>query len=195
MTAQWLLLPSAAVAIAAWVLVALRALELLLRAPVHAPPFAKALRARLESGDVSEAQRLCEPLRSGWAAQVALRVLAAPPHSLQLAFVLDDLRAEFRMAAQTHLLAISTLGRIAVPLALGAAIVQLGLGFQLDQPGLSASHTQHVLDSALRLGVIGLTTSVFCQLSAANLQRQALARLDEVRVVSETLLATLSRPS
>jgi hypothetical protein len=172
----------------------LRARELSLRAPLAAGAFAAALSSWLREGDFARAEALCVQLHPAWGAELASRALGARAQGDDVAFALQESLARARMAAERHLFAIRTLGRIAVPMALGSAIVELGLGFS---PGgaetIDAANVQSALDCALRVVATGFTTAVFCQLSVASLQRQARARLDELRIVADALTSQMPR--
>jgi hypothetical protein len=187
----WLTLAVAAAAVS---LSALQARELSLRAPLPARPFADALTKLLLEQDFLRAQQLCDALRPAWGAELASRSVSAHTRGEDPAFVLEETSIEFRIVAERHLYAIRTLGRIAIPLALGIAIVELGLGFD---SGAAASHAvggvQSALQCAARAVAVGLTTAAFCQVSVASLQRQAQARLAEVRLVSAALTSQMRR--
>jgi len=173
-----------------------QARELALRAPLAARPFAQALSARLAHGDLEQAVTLCRSLRPAWAAEAASRTLEAQLHGEDAAFALEEARGEARMAAERHLYAIRTLGRLSVPLALGCAIVELSLGFQSNgREAIGVGSVQAALDAALRVFATGFTSAVFCQASVAILQRQATARLDEMRMVANALTSQMTRTS
>jgi biopolymer transport protein ExbB/TolQ len=185
---------SIALGLAALALTFLRVHELALRAPLAARPFARRLGELIEAGDLAAAQRLCARLLPGWGAQLAGAALREWSDPATVDFALDEAFARLELRAQRHLNAIRTLGRMALPLALGSAIVELGLGFGGD-PGsaLAASTVQAALDCALRALATGFATVLFCPLASAFLQRQSLERLEEARIVAEMLASQMSR--
>jgi biopolymer transport protein ExbB/TolQ len=172
----------------------LRARELSLRAPLAARPFADVLSTWLREGEVARAEALCARLHPAWGAELASQALGARAQGDDVAFALQESLARARMAGERHLFAIRTLGRIAAPLALGSAIVELGLGFSPSgAETIDAASVQSALDCALRAVATGFTTAVFCQVSVASLQRQARARLDELRIVADALTSQMPR--
>jgi hypothetical protein len=185
---------SLAPGVAALVLSLLRAFELGISARLAVGPFAQALAGLLDQADWERASTLCQSLQPAWPARLASGALAARAHGEDVAFTVDVTGAELRTRAQRHVDAIRTLGRIAIPLALGCAIVELGLGFQ---PGgtdtIQRAVVQRSLDCALRAGVNGVATALFCQWSVAGLVRQAHARIDELRVVADVLTRGIIR--
>jgi hypothetical protein len=190
--------PFAAISLAPGVLAVslslLRAFDLGVTAPLAVGPFAQVLARLLGQADWARASALCDDLQPAWPAQLASRALAARSRGEDVAFTVEITGAELRTQAQRHVDAIRTLGRIAIPLALGCAIVELGLGFQ---PGgadtIERAVVQSSLDCALRAGVHGVTTALFCQWSVAGLVRQARARIDELRVVADVLTRGMLR--
>jgi hypothetical protein len=167
--------------------------ELSLRAPSAARPFAQALSELAVRGELARALALSERLRPAWAAELASRVLNAP-NPREATAALEECQAEFRMAAERHLYAIRSFGRIALPLALGVAIVELSLTFERSAGAPIPTRLVHsAIECALRATVTGMTTAAFCQLSVTSLQRQAAARLLEVRIVSEALTSQMIR--
>jgi biopolymer transport protein ExbB/TolQ len=185
---------SIALGLAALWLSGARTLELALRAPLAARPFARSLSQLLERGDLAAALRLSDRLRPSWGAELASAALRTWAQPAELQFTLQDAMARLQLAAQRNLYAIHTLGRMALPLALGSAIVELSLGFGGD-PGaaIAASSVQSALDCALRSLATGFATAVFCPLASTFLQEQARLRLDEARSVAETLASQMSR--
>jgi hypothetical protein len=184
---SWFVLPSLALALSAWVLVFLRTRELVWRAPLDAPRLVQALRGPLADGRLAEVQAICERLRSGWAADVVLRALRELD---DLASVLEEACAHWEQVSERHALAIAAFGRIAVPLALASAIVQLGAGFQAH---VTLARVQAELNAALTSGTLGLMTLALCRYGAARLERHAHARMREVGLLSEMLLADATR--
>jgi hypothetical protein len=171
-----------------------QARELGLRAPIAARPFADLLTASLAQDDVGRVRALCERLRTSWAAELVRQCLDAEAQGENIVQAVEDATARAHMLAERHLYAIRTLGRIAVPLALGTAIVELGFGFAPSAgTTIAASGVQHALDCALRALATGFTTAVFCQVSVASLQRQAQARMAELHVVAHALTSQMRR--
>jgi hypothetical protein len=187
---SWLVVPSLSVLLSAFTLLFLRARELVWRAPLDGPRLIDALHAPFAAGEFQAIQAVCERLRSGWAAQVALAALAAVRSGDDLAFALEEACAHWAQVAERHALAIVALGRIALPLALASAIVQLGAGFQTHA---SLALVEAQLNTALISGSLGLTTLVLCRLGSLRLQRQAQARVREVQWLAESLLSA-ARP-
>jgi hypothetical protein len=171
-----------------------QAYELSWRAPLDARPFAQALSTWLAKRELEQVFTLCRALHPAWAADAVIRALDAERLGEDAAFTLEEVMAHAGIVAERHLYAIRTLGRIAVPLALGCAIVELGLGFQSDPSAtIGAAHVQSALDGALRVVATGFSTAAFCHASVTILQRQARARLDELRIVSAALTSHMSR--
>lgn len=173
--------PGLAIGLAAWVIACRRVIALAWRGPLDAPAFVRALKQRLAARDEAAALAMCERLPGSWAATLASRVLRA--EAADKAFALDEASAEFEHAAQRGLDALHTLARVALPLALGSAIVVLGLGVQ----SASLSHAQAALQDALGSVTVGVITLALCRLSLGSLQRQAAERLEELRRVSAAL--------
>jgi hypothetical protein len=183
-----------ALGIAAVSLALSRTFELAFKAPLDTQRFVDALSGLLAVEDWASARGLCDRLKPAWPARLATRALAAHAQGEGVTFTLEMTSAELRSAAHRHLYAIQMLGRIAVPLALGSAIVELGLAFQpSDAAAIAVGSAQSTLDGALRAVIIGFTTAAFCQLSVAVLQRQARARLAELRVVADLLTSQMVR--
>jgi hypothetical protein len=181
--ASWTVLPIA-FALAAFALVALRARALLFDAALDGRPFAEALGARLAAADLTGARALAERMRPAWAAEVAFR--AAGADASERAFVLEEARAEFAHAAQRGLLPIQALGRLALPLALAVAIVELAHGFD-PAPALDpVTAGRAALAQGMFACVIGLCTALACQWSANLLVRAAQQRLGEVERISRS---------
>jgi hypothetical protein len=185
----WTLAPLL-VALSALVLIALRARELLFRAALDPVPFARELSARILAGDLDAARALALRLRPAWAAELALRALPARHDPEALEFELQEGYAAFSLASQRGLLAIRSLGRLAFPLALAVAIVQLGRGFDPD-PRLalgSASAANEALGRGILAMATGMATSIASQVSVGVLVRAAQQRLAEVRAACDSFL-------
>ena len=181
----WTVLPLAA-AVTALLLIAWRARELMFRAALDGPAFARALQSRLAAGRAHSARMLAYALRPAWAAELAARALDAYEEPVQLRYALEEAQAELELLAQRGLLAIRSLGRLLLPLALAIAIVELGLGFEggatpVDR-SLSAS-------AALTRGIfavsVGMAASLACQVGYGLLAHAAKQRLTEVRSASD----------
>ena len=172
----------------------LRVRELALRAPLAARPLARRLAELIELDDRAAALQLCAQLLPAWGAQLANATLREWSDPAQAEFALEENLVRLELAAERHRSAIRTLGRMALPLALGSAIIELSLGFS-GEPGaaIAASTVQAALDCALRSLATGFATAAFCPLAGAFLQRQASARLDEVRIVAEMLASQMRR--
>jgi hypothetical protein len=171
----------------------LRACELAIAAPLAVAPFAHTLTRLLREGEWLRAQALCDSLRPAWCARLASCALTARSQGEDIAFTLEITGAELRSRAQQHLDAIRTLGRIAIPLALASAIFALGLGFHTGGHAIEHGAVQSSLDGALRAGINGVASALFCQWSAAGLMRQARARIDELRIVADVLSTGMLR--
>lgn len=181
----WNLLPIG-LALTALLLMALRARALLFHAALDGRAFAEALAARLSASDLAGARALARRLRPAWAAELAFR--AAGADASERAFVLDEARAEFAHAALRGLLALRTLGRLSLPLALAISIVELAHGFDASQElapdrvaGVSAA-----LARGLFACVTGLCTALACQWSANVFARAARQRLGEIELASQS---------
>ena len=165
--------------------------ELSLRAPVAARPLA----ALFEAGTgLSQSRTLAERLAPSWAARLLHAAVDAQQTGDDAAFAIAEATDSAGVLAERHLDAIRALGRIAIPLALGSAIIELGLGFASGEGGtIAVDAAQGALAAALRTMATGFTTTVFCQVSVASLRRQAQARMDELRIVAAALTSHMSR--
>jgi hypothetical protein len=172
-----------ALGLAAWLIALRRVIALAWRAPVDIAPLARELKRRLSAGDDAGALALCELLPGTWAATLAARVLRAA-RGPEAEFALEEANLEFEHAADRGLDALRTLARMALPLALGSAIVVLGVGVQ----SFSVPNAQAALQDALGCVVAGFATLAVCRLSLGSLERQAAERLEEVRRVSAILV-------
>jgi hypothetical protein len=183
----WTLLPLVAAA-AALLLIAWRVRELLFRAALDGPVFTRALESRLAAGGARSARILAHALRPAWAAELAARALDAYEQPVQLRYELEEARAELELLAQRGLLAIRSLGRLALPLALAIAIVELGLGFE---GGATTADRSLSASSAMTRGIfavsVGMAASLACQIGYGVLARAAKQRLAEVRSASDAL--------
>jgi biopolymer transport protein ExbB/TolQ len=186
----WTFVPIAFALIAA-ALIALRARVLFASAALDGRAFAQALRACIASGDFARAHALAAKLRPAWAAEVAFRVTGPDLDARERGFLLDEGWAEFLHQSQRGLLAIRALGRLALPLALAVAIVELAQGFDPAKEAAwgRAAATSAALARGLFACVTGLCTSIACQISANTLARAAKQRLDEVRHTCDSLRA------
>ncbi len=185
----WSLVPLAA-ALVATVLVVVRARSVMFRAALDGRAFARDLAVRLSqepghSGGENAARALARQLRPAWAAEAATRALDAAVD--ERGFVLEEARAEFALAAQRGLLAIRTLGRLSLPLALAIAIVEIARGFD-PTPELALDRSL-AAGRAIARGVFavstGMAASIGCQVSYGVLVRAARERLREVQLASE----------
>ena len=170
-----------------------RACELTWRAPLAARAFARRLAELIQADDRAAALRLSTRLLPAWGARLASAVLRESDRA-QAEFALDESFAQFERAAERDQHAIRTLGRMALPLALGSAILALSLAFGgAAGAAIAASTVQAALDCALRSLATGFASAVFCPLAGAFLQRQASARVEEVRIVAEMLASQMHR--
>jgi hypothetical protein len=170
-----------------------RAFELAITAPLAVAPFAHTLTRLLRDSEWERARVLCESLWPAWGARLASRALRARSEGEDIAFTLELTGVELRTQAERHLDAIRTLGRIAIPLALASAIFELGLGFHTGAHVIEHGAVQSSLDGALRVGINGVASALFCQWSVAGLLRQARARIDELRIVADVLTTGMLR--
>jgi hypothetical protein len=69
----------------------------------------------------------------------------------------------------------------------------LGLGFHTGAHAIERSAVQNSLSCALRAGINGVASALYCQWSVAGLMRQARARLDELRIVADVLTTGMLR--
>lgn len=182
---SWNLLPIG-LALAAFALVTQRARGLLFDAALDGGAFAEALGVRVAAADLAGARALAQRMRPAWAAELAFRAAGADAH--ERAFVLDEARAEFAHGALRGLLAIRTLGRLSLPLALAVSIVELAHGFDpapelgLDRVAAGSA----ALASGVFACVTGLCTAIACQWSANVFARAAQQRLGEVELASRS---------
>jgi hypothetical protein len=160
---------------------------LAVQAQVDAVSLASALERRIQSGQLTQAQRLCAALQRAWAAQCAQRVLASDEDPGGLTFLVDDLRAGYRLQAQWGLGALQTLGRMAFPAALGTAIIVMGGA--ATQPEIA--RVEHALGQASQSVMLGVTVAVFCRVSASVLRRQGDARMREIGTVCRSVVRAL----
>jgi hypothetical protein len=186
----WTALPLLAAA-AALVLIALRLRAVAFLAALDGPSFARELRTRLEAGQIEAVRALATQLRPAWAAELVLRALGGREDPVQLKYEIEDARAELELAAERGLLAIRSLGRIALPLTLAIAILELGRGFnpELDRAWAAG---QAFTRGAFVVSV-GIALSVACQLSYAVLVREGTQRLREAQLASDALSASFGR--
>ncbi|HKU38258.1 MAG TPA: hypothetical protein VJR89_08925 [Polyangiales bacterium] len=173
-------------AAAALLLIALRARELLFRAALDGPAFARELKILLGTGQDQAARELAQRLRPAWAAELAARALATRGESEEQRYALDEAWAELELAAQRGLLALRSLGRLELPLALAIAIVEIGSGFGAASAdrGLAASHA---IGRGLFAVSVGMAASIACQVGYGVLARAAKQRLAEARSASDAL--------
>lgn len=180
----WTALPLACAA-AALVLIGLRVRTLAFAAALDGPSFARELESRLSAGQIDAARALAIQLRPAWAAELVVRAIASRDEPGQLRFALEDARTELELAAQRGLLAIRALGRLALPLALAIAIVELGRGFdpEVDRGWAAGQAFTRGLFSVS----VGMAMSFACQLSYGVLAREGVRRLREVELASHAL--------
>lgn len=180
------LLAAASVAVAAR-----RLYELSWRAPVDAEKFARELTLRVTRGDEARALSLCDAVPSGWGADLAGRVLRAITRDGEaLRPLLEELELEYAHVSQRGVDVLGALQRIAIPLALGVAIVVLGSGFDAGgSSGIAAGEAQRALQTALQAMSLGLATWVSARVGVSVLRHQASARMAEVRHVVKALSA------
>jgi hypothetical protein len=114
-----------------------------------------------------------------------VRALGSREDPVQLRFALEEARAELELAAQRGLLAIRSLGRLALPLALAIAIVELGRGFEPEVDRAWAAG--QAFTRGLFAVSVGMAVSFACQLSHGVLAREGTRRLREVQLASEAL--------
>ncbi|MET0390328.1 MAG: hypothetical protein ABW321_30430 [Polyangiales bacterium] len=180
--------PGFVLAIAAFCVAARRVYILAWRAPLDAGPLSSALAQRLKHQEQAAAIALCEPLAEAWPARCALALLSLPatsPEAEQLRATIDELQRGYRFEAQIGLFALHTLGRMALPLAFGCAIVVLSGAFG---PEPDVERAQQALHAAVQCVVLGMLTLFFCRTSGALLQRQAASLLRDIRAVTNVFL-------
>lgn len=160
------------------------------QAPVAAPALTAALTRQIENGELAKALALCKALEPGWAAACAEQCLrASREQQLQaLSSVIEELRDAYAQRAQAGIEALRALGRMAFPLALGTAIVSMSSAFV----GADLEQVERALSTALQCFTVGLTSAVFCRVSAALVSRQSEARMREIAAVCRGLMAVLS---
>lgn len=180
----WLALPLSA-ATAALVLIGLRVRSIAFRAALDGPSFSREIAARLKAGQIDRARALAEQLRPAWAAELVLRTLEARSDPTQLRYALEETRAELELAAQRGLLAVRSLGRIALPLALAIAIVELAAGFAPAPDRVQAAGV--AFSRGLFAMSIGMATAFVCQLSYGLLAREGSRRLREVQLAGDAV--------
>jgi hypothetical protein len=180
----WTALPLLAAG-AAFLLIGLRFRVIAFRAALDGPSFARELKDRLDAGQTEAGRALAAALRPAWAAELVIRALETRDDPAQQVFLLEEVRAELELAAQKGLLAIRSLGRIALPLALACAIVELGRGFDpvLDR----AQAAGEAFTRGLFAVSVGMAVSFACQLSYSALTREGSQRLREVQLASDLL--------
>jgi hypothetical protein len=181
----WTALPLAAAA-AVLVLVGLRVRAVVFAAALDGPSFGRELESRLSAGQVEAARALANQLRPAWAAELVVRAIGSREEPAQLRFALEEARAELELAAQRGLLAIRSIGRLALPLALAIAIVELGRGFEPEADRAWAAG--QAFTRGLFAVSVGMAVSFACQLSYGVLAREGARRLREVQLASEALL-------
>lgn len=186
----WTALPLL-VAAAAIVLIALRLRDIAFVAALDGASFGRELQTRLGAGQVEAARALALGLRPAWAAELVVRGLESRDDPEQLQYALEDARVELELAAQRGLLAIRSLGRIALPLSLAIAMVELGRGFN---PELNAVHAAgQAFTRGLFVVSVGLALTFTCQSSYAVLAREGRQRLREAKLASDALFASFRR--
>ena len=171
-----------------------RAHVLTIRAPLAAAPFARALAALIARGEPERAAHLCASLRPAWCAEMAGSALAEANAGGDVRATIDEVGERVRGRADDDAYVLYVLARIAIPLSLGIAIVQLGVAFSTaEAAAIALDAAQGALQHALRCIATGVATAVFCRLARAALARQAAARLAELRIVSSALASQMSR--
>jgi hypothetical protein len=180
----WMALPLTAAA-AALVLVGLRVRTVAFSAALDGPSFKRELESRLAAGQVNAARALAIQLQPAWAAELVVRAIASRDEPAQLRFALEEARAELELAAQRGLLAIRSLGRVALPLALAIATVELGRGFEPEFDRAWAAG--QAFTRGLFAVSVGMAVSFACRLSYGLLAREGARRLREAQLASEAL--------
>jgi hypothetical protein len=186
----WTSLPLVAAAVAA-LLIGLRLRAIAFFAALDGPSFGRELEKRLLADEIDAARALAASLRPAWAADVVLRAIDARKDSEPLELLLEDARGERQLAAERGLLAIRALGRIALPLSLAIAMVELGAAFNPSPDRVAA--TGLAFTRGIFVVSVGIALSIGCQLSYAVLAREAAARLREVQLAIDALLASFRR--
>jgi hypothetical protein len=180
----WMALPLSA-AVAALVVIGLRLRAVAFQAALDGRSFSREIAARLNAGEVGQARALADTLRPAWAADIVLRTLDTSGDRAQLQYALEEARVELELAAQRGLLALRSLGRIALPLALAIAILELAAGFG---PSPDRAHTAALAFSRGLFAIsVGMGTTIVCQLSYAVLAREARERLREVQLAADAV--------
>jgi hypothetical protein len=98
------------------------------------------------------------------------------------------LRANYRLRAVWGLGALRALARMALPVALGTAIVVMG-GAAAEADVASVERALSTAFDSLTLGAMSL---VFCRASATVLERQAESRMQEIGLVCRRVAGALS---
>jgi hypothetical protein len=184
MVDAWMALPLAAAG-AALILIGVRLWAVAFQAALDGQSFSREIAARLKADQADRALALAQELRPAWAAEIVLRTLDTRGDAPALQYALEEVRAELELAAQRGLLALRSLGRIALPLSLAIAIVELGAGFgpspdRAYAAGLAFSRGLFAIS-------VGMGTSIACQLSYTVLAREAARRLREVQLAADAV--------
>lgn len=164
--------PGLLLAVAAWCIAGRRVYVLCWLAPADAGQLGAALARRLSQGQRGKASALCDALEGCWPACCAAEILRGTASA-------DELQAAYGVRAQQGLDALGGLGRMAFPLALGAAIVVMGQASGTAAP----AQVEAALSVALQSLTLGLMSTVFCRASAAAVRRLGQARMREVATV------------
>jgi len=175
-----ILAPSLLLAALAWGIVATRIYVLCVTAPVDVVPLQAAIERQLHAGKSELARGLCRGLPEGWAARVAHALLEAEPGAARRA-AFEEQTAVYRYEAQRSLHALQGLGRMALPLSLGSAMVVMSAAFA-DTHDVARVHA--AVGTAWQCLVTGGLCTLFCRVSAAFLRRVAAERLREIRSIS-----------
>lgn len=173
------LLPGLLVVALATSIAVRRTYELTWRAPVAAAPLTAALQAKIARAELGAAISLCRALSPAWAAACAAQCLRASEERSPLAGVVEELRVTYAQRASRGVEALRALGRMSFPLALGSAI----LAMSSAAAAADVTQVEQALSIALQAMIVGLTTVVFCRMSAIVLSRQGALRMREIAVV------------
>lgn len=176
------------VALCAAAVLASRARELCLRAPIDATSFLPALREHRDNR--AALATLAGAVEPAWIAELIEAALQAHEDRAPIHDALDELLIDLRARAFAGLLMVRTLGRIAPPIAFVGAIVELGLAFRHDAGLLSL---QKGLAESIAIGhaalaiVTGMTIAVVCRFGARFLSERAGRLMADLRRCANAL--------
>jgi hypothetical protein len=185
---SWALVPGLLLGLAAAGVAAARVYAVAWRAPVAATPLAAALTRHIARGELTKAADLCRALERGWAADCAAKYLAASTEPAGTAGLAEELRVTYAQQARAGVEVLRALGRMAFPLALGAAIATMSGAFASSD----VASVEAALSTALQCLTVGVLSVVFCRASATVVSRQGAARMKEIAAVIRGVQAALA---